>query len=318
VNAGTALTTITRAEAMMAETDTTALPPEDNLAQETDLGSITFRNALAIFLESRKPFIGSRTYRDYEYYSKSLNVAFGHLHPNEITALQIRRYQIARRERCGPARVNQECSLVQQLLKRIGTWERVGLGYQPLPLPKHSPGRAISDEEEKQLLRAGASNPQWEIAYFFALLSLNTTMGPGEILTLRRKDIDLEKRTLTINPEGAKNRGRIRLLPLNEIAFRVCTEALARAEKKGSTLPEHYVFPFRVHGNYKKDICDPTRHCKSFKTAWTGMLKVSGISRLRPYDLRHTAITRLCENPENSEETVEAIAGHITHEMKKN
>ena len=35
------------------------------------------------------------------------------------------------------------------------------------------------------------------------------------------------------------------------------------------------------------------------------------------YDLRHTAITRLCENPNNAEEVIESIAGHITHEMKK-
>jgi hypothetical protein len=35
------------------------------------------------------------------------------------------------------------------------------------------------------------------------------------------------------------------------------------------------------------------------------------------YDLRHTAITRLCEDPENSEEVIESIAGHITHQMKK-
>jgi hypothetical protein len=35
------------------------------------------------------------------------------------------------------------------------------------------------------------------------------------------------------------------------------------------------------------------------------------------YDLRHTAITRLCEDPTVSEETIEAIAGHVTHQMKK-
>jgi hypothetical protein len=32
--------------------------------------------------------------------------------------------------------------------------------------------------------------------------------------------------------------------------------------------------------------------------------------------MRHTAITRLLENPEASEKTVEAIAGHISQKMK--
>jgi hypothetical protein len=47
------------------------------------------------------------------------------------------------------------------------------------------------------------------------------------------------------------------------------------------------------------------------------MLKAAGIPKLRLYDLRHTAITRLCENPNNAEEVIESIAGHITHDMKK-
>ena len=37
------------------------------------------------------------------------------------------------------------------------------------------------------------------------------------------------------------------------------------------------------------------------------MLSVAGIPKLRQYDLRQTAITRLCEDPEVSEETVEAV-----------
>jgi hypothetical protein len=138
-------------------------------------------------------------------------------------------------------------------------------------------------------------------------------MGPGEVLSLRRKDIDLEKKTVTVNPEGAKNPNRVRLIPLEGSAFDVCKYALDQAEKKGSVSPEHYVFPFcNKVNNY-----DPTRHQTTLKTSWQQMLKYAGITSLRMYDLRHTAITRLCEDPENSEETIESIAGHITHQMKK-
>jgi integrase len=79
-------------------------------------------------------------------------------------------------------------------------------------------------------------------------------------------------------------------------------------------LPEHYVFPFRVD---KGKTFDPNRHQTTLKTSWLQMLRYSGIKNLRMYDLRHTAITRLCEDPENSEEVIESIAGHITHQMKK-
>ena len=144
----------------------------------------------------------------------------------------IRKYQRCRSERCGPHMINHETSILQQMLRRIGTWERVGLGFQPLSLPKTGPGRCISDEEERRLIRAGASNPRWETVYMFALLSLNTTMGPGEVMHLRRKDIDLEQNLINVGEEGAKNRGRIRRIPLNEIGIRVCREALSVAEKK--------------------------------------------------------------------------------------
>ena len=35
------------------------------------------------------------------------------------------------------------------------------------------------------------------------------------------------------------------------------------------------------------------------------------------YDLRHTAITIMLEHPAVSEETVEAVAGHVSRKMKK-
>ena len=299
---------------MASLTVTSALPRAQ--AEQTeidDLGSKPFREAIWEFLETRKPFIRPKTYHEYKLNAKTLIASFGNLQVREITSAQIRRHQLKRLQTCGASAINHECSLLQQLLKRCGTWERVGLGYQPLPRSKEGPGRAISEEEEQRLLRAGASNPNWEAVYFCALISLNTTMGPGEVMALRRKDIDLDKEVITVNHEGAKNPNRIRLLPLNEIAVRTCRELLDVAEKKGAILPDHYVFPFRRRDN----TLDPTRHCLSFKTAWLKLLNHAGIEKLRLYDLRHTAITRLCEKPDVSEEVIESIAGHVTHQMKK-
>jgi integrase-like protein len=136
---------------------------------------MTFRQACTAFLESRRPFLHPRTYIDYQYCAKWLIEFFGSKRLPEITADHIRKYQRQRMERCGAAMINHETSVLQQMLKRVGRWEQVGLGFQPLARPKTGPGRAISDEEERRLLRAGASTPRWEAAYFFALLSLHTT-----------------------------------------------------------------------------------------------------------------------------------------------
>jgi hypothetical protein len=147
------------------------------------------------------------------------------------------------------------------------------------------------------------------------MLSINTTAGPKEVATLRLKDVDLERRIITVQPEGAKNPHRIRPIPLNDEAFKAAEMAVTRARRLRATEPTHYVFPFRIRT--PRALFDPNRHQTSFRTAWKKMIAVAGLPRFRMYDLRHHAITALLENPHTSEETVEAIAGHISRQMKK-
>ncbi|MBZ5574652.1 MAG: hypothetical protein LAO09_22580, partial [Acidobacteriia bacterium] len=85
------------------------------------------------------------------------------------------------------------------------------------------------------------------------------------------------------------------------------------ARELGSIEPDHYLFPFRIH----RAKFDPTRHQTSFKTARLKLIVGAGLPGFRQYDLRHHAITVLLENPHVSEETAEAVAGHISREMKK-
>lgn len=280
-----------------------------------DLRSMKFRDGIEIFLESRKPFIRAHTLRDYKYCLKHLLPYFGKMLPTEITSDHLRDYQAQRYEEAGSSWINHECSVIQQFLKRCGLWEKqIGIAYQPLPLPKDGPGRCLTDEEEERLLRAGASNPRWTEVYLFTLLSLHTTMGPGEVMGLQRRDVNLAKRTISVNPAHAKNSGRIRTLEMNDITFDVCKELFVIAEEKGATRPEHYIFPFRIIRTKKYD---PARCCTTFRTSWHKMLKAAKIKNLRLYDLRHTAITRLCEDPDTPEEVIESICGHLTHQMKK-
>src|SRR5205814_2872796 len=109
-----------------------------------------------------------------------------------------------------------------------------------------------------------ATNPNWEAAFLFALISVNTTAGPKETSTLRLKDIDLDQRLMFVQPEGAKNQYRVRRIPLNDEAFNAVKLVIARARSLGAFSPEHYLFPFRIH----RSKFDPTRHQTSFKGAW--------------------------------------------------
>jgi integrase len=204
-----------------------------------------------------------------------------------------------------------------QILKRVGRWQDVGYDYQRLPEPKQSPGRALSDQEYERLFRVAQSRPEWEMAYLFAAISVNTTCGPKEVYTLRLRDVNLEEGFLRVQPDGAKNTHRIRVIPLNPIARAAIERVLELAGKRGSKQPDHYLFPFRLRGNGTWGIYDPTQRCKSCQGAWRKLVVAAGLKGLRPYDLRHTAITDLLSNPEASIETCKSIAGHVSAQIIK-
>src|ERR1700730_1149304 len=216
-------------------------------------------------------------------------------------------------QQCGPSGINHEGSVMQQLLKRVGRWDEIGRDYEALPLSQEGCGRTLTDHEKQRLFQTASANPNWEAAFLFAMISINTTAGPKETATLRLKDVDLTTRVMRVQPEGAKNAYRVRGIPLNEEAFKGAALAVVRARRLGSTEPEHYLFPFRIHRSH----FDPTRHQTTFKTAWLKLVAAAGLPGFRMYDLRHHAITSLLEHPGASEETVQSIAGHVSRQMLK-
>jgi integrase len=275
------------------------------------LTQLPFAKACEAWLESRRSYISAKTYYEYSLNIKTLKAFFGELRLPEIDGDLVRAYQRMRQQKCGAFAINHECNLLCQIRKRIGM---PLTDYQPLPLPKEVRGRALSEEERLRLFRIAASNPQWQAVYLAGLISINTSAGPKETMTLRMKDIDLVRGTIRIQPNGAKNVYRIRTIPLNKEARRAVEAAMERAKQFGSTEPNHYLFPFRVG---KGDTYDPERHQTTFKTAWLALRDKAQLHGLRMYDLRHHAITSLLENPDISEETVEDIAGHVSRRMKK-
>jgi len=52
----------------------------------------------------------------------------------------------------------------------------------------------------------------------------------------------------------------------------------------------------------------------SWRNAWRLTCKAAGV-RYRPHDMRHTFISRLAENPNVSEQTIKALAGHVSRQM---
>lgn len=270
----------------------------------------SFSDAGAAWLETRKPYIGARTYYDYENHIKTLSLFFAELPLIAIDADHLRAYQRMRMVRAGASLINRELSVLQQMLKRIGRWKDVAENYQPLGLPKESPHRALTPIEEDRIYRVGATNPAWEVAYCCFVLSINTSAHWSELSHIRLRDVDEVERTFWVNQ--GKNEGRRRQEPMNGTAWRAMQILLARAMRIGCELPDHYLMPFRIaRGSY-----DPTRAATSCRSALRELLAAADV-KISFYSFRHHAITKLLENPDISDETAEAIAGHISERMKK-
>jgi integrase len=89
------------------------------------------------------------------------------------------------------------------------------------------------------------------------MLALNTTMRGCELKGLRRKDIDLFEKTLTIRRDSTKTDAGARVIPLNRDAVATLSELLTRADQLGVIEPDHFVFPASECG-----VIDPTKPMK--------------------------------------------------------
>ena len=173
----------------------------------------------------------------------------------------------------------------------------------------------------QRLLKTATMRPEWETAYLGTILCLNSTARGCELKALQWSDVDLFAKTLTIRK--SKTAAGERTVPLTDVAASALGRLRNRAEAFGTVEPAHYVFgafvpKFTFSGkkviNYNVTGFDPTRHVKSWRTAWRTLTKKAGLPGFRFHDLRHCAITQLAENGA-SDSTIMAIAGHVSRRM---
>jgi integrase len=213
-------------------------------------------------------------------------------------------------ENIGNRTINIEVGVLRRILKKYKLWSRLAEDYHKLSEPTDI-GRALSPEEELKLFETASSRPEWEVVFWTSLVTANTTAGGVELRNVRLGDIDLNAQTLTVRV--GKNRFRTRILPLNQTALWAVERLLDRAKELGATQPEHYLIPSRVSGKEYDPTQPPSRW--GWRTAWRTLTAECGLKGLRPHDLRHHCVTKLAESADASEQTVMAIAGHVSAEM---
>lgn len=305
------------------------------------LPSSSFAEAAAIWLESRSATASSRaqflrksTRDSYRHYIESLDLFFGNLKLDQIHVGHLRQYQEARisgappfiRKRrpnknviagpcpAAPKKVNQELSILKMIMRRGQCWtQELDEFYEPYREEINDVPRALSCEDQARWLAVARSRQPWWLVYWYSVLAFETSMSTNEERALRIGDINLHHGILNVSSEGAKNRYRARTIPLISAEARwVMEQLLVRAKDIGAASPLHYLFPFRD----RRAPYDPTKpmSVSGIKRQWNEVRTASGLKWFRPYDTRHTAITRWAEGGMTSTDIM-ALAGHVSQRM---
>jgi integrase len=264
---------------------------------------------------ARVRYVSPRTLSDLRQYVRALNRKFGHTKLKNIGIRLVREYQVERAETCGPNKINQELGTLVQIMKRGGAWGKsLQICYQRLKREHPEVRRAMTPEEQEHFLVVAASREEWKLVYHYAMLALATSASHGEMRGLLLRDVNLERRVLCIGRESAKNRYRVRTIPLPDPAVWAANHLIDRASLLGATAPSHCLFPFRV----TPDVWDPNRPMSSsgLRKSWEAVRNSAGVPWLRIHDLRHTAITRMAEAGVPLP-IIMGVAGHITPQMNQ-
>jgi integrase len=285
---------------------------------------------------SNARYIAPRTERDLRQYAKEAGRFFGALRLSEIHAGHLHAYQQARavcdkaagdwEQRAGANLIRKEVQTVMRVMRAAGVWrEEIEDAYEPLQPVENDVPRAMTPEEQHRFLHVAGSREKWRLAYCYSLVALQTTASTNEMRALRLGDIFLDQGTIMVRSEGAKTKFRARTIPLQtpEVAWaldwlvgrarQLAEHAREEGDYSGSPGPHCYLFPFHLcHDRY-----DPLRPMTvwGLRRPWQDIRTAAALSWLRPYDLRHTAITRMAEAGVPIH-VIMSFAGHMSQKMQ--
>jgi integrase len=270
-----------------------------------------------------------RSVQTYRENGDALLIFFGDIPLGEIHDGHLREYCRRRAAQegawtrpCGQNRIRKEIDLMLRILRAARLWDDdLDFAYQPLPMVKTDERRALSGEQIDILIARMRQLPeQSEWVLYDSVAALHTCASTFERREAKLEDVNLAARTFRVGPRQSKNKYRNRTIPLeNDEAVYAFDWLVRRARACGATKPGHYLFPKRL----RRGTFDPTQPM----TRWALVQQFEafcdepfcaalGMDDLRPYDLRHTAMSILAEAG-TPITTIMAFGGQVSPEMQR-
>lgn len=205
-----------------------------------------------------------------------------------MTAADVARYRDSRLKLVSADTVRREFNLLRHVWSIAKREWILVLGENPfadvrLPAPSPARQRRLSEDEWHRMVQGARAS---KCVYLFTLLSVayHTGLRRSEILALERRDVDLERRYLTIRKSKS---GHSRIVPLTIGAHEALTNWMQ--EQQGDKL-------FDVTPN-------------ALKLAFGRLCNKLQIKDFRFHDLRHSFTSRLAELGFTAPELM-ALTGH--------
>ena len=277
---------------------------KDKTSKELDAMQMTFNHLAdwysdnylheAIYINERK-ISGIRNIKPSQYNLKTLRRHFGNRLIQSITHADILRFKLERLSKPTKhgkqraiAGVNRELRLFSLAVKQ--GWLNKSAFHNGDSLislaDENHRTRILSFAEESRLLQAIDSNPLRFHLKGIVLIALDMAFRRNEILTISRKDIDFNNRTITIRAFNAKT---------------------SKSRTVGMTTRVYeWLLQFE---NFKND--DRIFPIKTIHTTWGRTLKQAGIEDFHFHDCRATAISRLISAGLQPAEAMR-LSGHST------
>lgn len=185
---------------------------------------------------------------------------------------------------------------------------RAGRSTAKEPKPRRSLDRSIIDATLPHLPAPVAAMVE---------LQWLTGMRPGEVMRMRGCDLDTSNRVWVYTPDGHKTEhyGKERKIYLGPGAKAIVKRFLKRGTRDHLFSPREAVAAMHRSrgGKRKKKAIHYTWHCDRYRANYYRQAvhracDKAGIDRWTPYELRHTAATRL--RRDHGEEVARIILGH--------
>ena len=213
--------------------------------------------------------------------------SIGKIYVSDLTGEVLAKFRDRRLQTKSPATVKKDLLYISNIINKAKREYNIAIGINPVSLvekpkePEHRKRRLMTYEYQQLLKACAQSKCIWLKPLF--IFAIETAMRRGELLSLTRDTINLQKRMAFL--EETKN-GSSRTVPLSVVALRTIQELPISFDRK--------LFPIGI---------------SSFRFYWKQAMSRANVEDFRFHDLRHEAISRFFEKGLSIPE-VALISGH--------